>query len=161
TDPSVSLGPDRTFFRYNRASEGTCLCSYECPSTSHVVSDLLVGSYPAFSPSHTYTVTLDLGAAAAQRLNFAPFDCGRFDNSGSYTVTSEAGAASTPTTMPGAPTTTSVTSPPVTTTTLLAGRRSKKRCRQACGAAIGDCFSQGGRPRACKRRVIRLCREVG
>src|SRR5262249_23430149 len=28
-DPSMSLGPDPTFFRYNRASEGTCLCSSE------------------------------------------------------------------------------------------------------------------------------------
>jgi len=60
------------------------------------------------------------------------------------------------------PGTTSVTSSPVTTTTLLTGRRSKKRCRQACSAAIGDCFSQeGGRPHACQRLVLRLCRQVG
>jgi hypothetical protein len=85
-------------FRYNRVSEGTCLCGFECPATSHAVSDVLVGPYPAFDPSHVYTVTLDLGAAPAEQLNFAPFDCGCFDNSGQFTVTIEAATTTTSTT---------------------------------------------------------------
>src|SRR5262249_3629098 len=37
-DTTMSAGACPGCFRYNRASEGTCLCSYECQSTSHQVS---------------------------------------------------------------------------------------------------------------------------
>jgi hypothetical protein len=43
--------------------------------------------YPAYSPTHKYTVQVDLGAAAAERINFAFFDCGCFDNSGNWNLT--------------------------------------------------------------------------
>jgi hypothetical protein len=84
---SVSTGACTGCLRYNRSSEGTCLCGFECPSTSHGVSDLLVGPYPSFSPTHEYTVQLDLGNAPPERLDFAPSDCGCSDNSGTYMLT--------------------------------------------------------------------------
>jgi hypothetical protein len=93
-DTTKSAGPCPDCFRYNRVAEGTCLCSYECPSTSHRVSDLLIGGYPPFSPSHQYTVTLDLGQTAASRLDFAIADCGCSDNSGTHDITITAGAVS-------------------------------------------------------------------
>jgi hypothetical protein len=71
---------------YNRVSEGSCVCPSECPTTSHTVASVLVGNYPAFNPSHTYTVSMDLGASS-DRLNFAFGDCGCYDNAGSYSLT--------------------------------------------------------------------------
>jgi hypothetical protein len=85
TSQSAGAAPD--WLRYDRASEGNCVCSYECSATSHRVSDLLAGPYPPFNPSHVYTVTLDLGAAAAERLNFGIADCGCGDNAGSFSLT--------------------------------------------------------------------------
>jgi hypothetical protein len=72
---------------YNRFAEGSCVCPTECPTTSHRIPPLLVGAYPSFNPSHTYTVRLDLGQAAPDRINFAYGDCGCSDNAGSYTLT--------------------------------------------------------------------------
>jgi hypothetical protein len=91
-DTTMSAGACPDCFRYNRLSEGSCLCASECTATSHRVSDLLTGSYPAFSPSHEYTVTLNLGQAAPERINFAIADCGCADNSGMHKVTIVAGA---------------------------------------------------------------------
>jgi hypothetical protein len=70
---------------YNHFAEGSCVCPGGCPS--YRVQPLLVDGYPAFDPSHTYTVRLDLGQAAPDRINFAYGDCGCFDNAGSYTLT--------------------------------------------------------------------------
>ena len=86
-DNSMSAGPCPGCFVYDRASEGSCVCATECASTSHAVSDLLAQPYPAFSPSHVYTVKLNLGTAAAQPLNFGMADCGCGDNSGTHVVT--------------------------------------------------------------------------
>jgi hypothetical protein len=72
-------------FRYNRLSEGANVCYLL--STNYRVSDLVVGGYPAFQPSHEYTVTLDLGSSPAERLDFGMADCGCSDNSGTHTVT--------------------------------------------------------------------------
>jgi hypothetical protein len=83
-DQAVAACPD--CFRYNRVSEATCVCSFECAAASHPISDLLVGDYPAFRPDHQYSVLLDLGSAPAERLNFGMADCGCSDNSGSHTV---------------------------------------------------------------------------
>jgi hypothetical protein len=88
-DPSMSSGACPDCLRYNRLSEGTCLCSFECPSTSHRVADLLLDPYPPFDSAHVYTVRLDLGPAAPEPLSFGMADCGCFDNSGQYTVTIE------------------------------------------------------------------------
>jgi hypothetical protein len=104
-DPTVSAGACPDCMRYNRASEGTCLCGFECPATSHALSGIVVGPYPAFDPTHVYTVTLDLGSAAPDRLDFAPYDCGCFDNTGGFTVV-----------IPATPTTTSTTTSTTTTT---------------------------------------------
>jgi hypothetical protein len=79
--------PAPEWLRYNRVSEGSCLCGFECPATSHRVSDILVGAYPPFESSHTYTVVLDLGSAPPEPLHFSIYDCGCFDNSGTFTVT--------------------------------------------------------------------------
>src|SRR2546426_5295066 len=76
SNPSTAVSPNPDTFRYNRVSEGTCLCGFQCPSTSHRVSDILVGPYPAYDPSHTYTVELDLGTAIAVPLHFGIYDCG-------------------------------------------------------------------------------------
>jgi hypothetical protein len=78
---------------YNHFTEGSCVCPTECPTTSHFVTDVLVGGYPPFNPTHTYTVQLDLGSAASDRINFAYGDCGCYDNAGSYslTIASESG----------------------------------------------------------------------
>jgi hypothetical protein len=62
------------------------VCPSECSNTSHRVSDLIVGGYPAYNPAHAYTVQLDLGNAAAEPLNFAYGDCGCFDNAGSFSL---------------------------------------------------------------------------
>ena len=105
----VSPNPDT--FRFNRVSEGTCLCGFECPSTSHRVSDILVGPYPAYDPSHTYTVELDLGTAIAVPLHFGIYDCGCGDNSGELTVTIDSGSTVTTTTVPPPPPTTTTTLP--------------------------------------------------
>jgi hypothetical protein len=72
---------------YNRVSEGSCVCPAECTSTSHFVANLLTAGYPAFNPSHIYTVQLDLGAISPEQLNFAYGDCGCNDNAGSYSLT--------------------------------------------------------------------------
>jgi hypothetical protein len=72
--------------RYNRLAEGGCVCAKECPTTSHRVADVLVGPYPAFDPTHVYTVTINLGGAAADRLNFGMSDCGCSDNSGMWSI---------------------------------------------------------------------------
>jgi hypothetical protein len=71
---------------YNRASEGACPCPTECPTTTHFLSDLLVGGYPAYNPSHSYTVQIDLGTSAAQPLHIGYGDGGCFDNSGSFNL---------------------------------------------------------------------------
>jgi hypothetical protein len=34
-------------------------------------------------------------------------------------------------------------------------------CRQACSAAITRCIEDGGRPRACRRSVVRRCKRFG
>jgi hypothetical protein len=85
TSQATAASPVR--FVYNRFSEGTCLCPQECPSTSHKIADILVGAYPAFNPSHTYTVILNLGSSAPERINFAYGDCGCSDNDGSFSLT--------------------------------------------------------------------------
>jgi len=105
----VSPNPDT--FRFNRVSEGTCLCGFECPSTSHRVSDILVGPYPAYDPSPTYTVQLDLVTAIAAPLHFGISDCGCGDNSGELTVTIDSGSTVTTTTVPPPPPTTTTTLP--------------------------------------------------
>lgn len=114
SDHSVAVGPCQGCLRYNRASEGSCLCSYECPGTSHPIESLLVDPLPAFEPSHVYSVVLDLGAAPPDALHFGMADCGCGDNSGEYTVTIDTAPTTTTTTEP--PTTTS-TEPTTTTTT--------------------------------------------
>jgi hypothetical protein len=86
-DTSMSVGVCDGCLRYNRVSEGDCVCLSECPSTSHSVSELLVGPYPAYSPSHDYTVKLNLGAGAASQLHFGVADCGCSDNAGGHTIT--------------------------------------------------------------------------
>jgi hypothetical protein len=80
-----TMGPCPECFRYNRLSEGACVCYLQCPS--YRVSDLVVGGYPAFSPSHVYTVTLDFGSAPAEPIDFGMADCGCSDNSGTHDVT--------------------------------------------------------------------------
>lgn len=72
--------------RFNRFAEGGCVCAKECPTTSHRVADVIVGPYPAFNPTHVYTVTIDLGGAAADRLHFGMADCGCSDNSGTWSI---------------------------------------------------------------------------
>jgi hypothetical protein len=72
---------------FNRFSEGSCVCPVECSTASHRVADILLGAYPAFNPTHVYTVQLDLGQVAADRINFAFGDCGCYDNAGSYGLT--------------------------------------------------------------------------
>ena len=100
--PATPVSENRDTFRYNRVGEGTCLCGFECPSTSHRVSDILVGPYPAYSPTHTYTVQLDLGSTAAAPLHFGIYDCGCGDNSGQLTVAITSGCmAPTSTTLAG------------------------------------------------------------
>ena len=37
--------------RFDRFSEGECVCASECPTHSHFFSDLVVGNYPAFIPT--------------------------------------------------------------------------------------------------------------
>jgi hypothetical protein len=83
-DLSQSTSACTGCFVYNRESEGTCLCSFECAAKSHPVSGILVGSYPPFNSNHVYTVQLDLGAAPAEVLNFGYADCGCGDNAGGY-----------------------------------------------------------------------------
>jgi hypothetical protein len=90
TSKSTAASPVRLV--YNRFSEGNCLCSYECSTTSHQVASLLVGAYPAFNPLHTYTVVLDLGSGAPERIQFAYGDCGCNDNAGSWSLTMSQGA---------------------------------------------------------------------
>jgi hypothetical protein len=80
-----TLGACPECFRYNRLSEGACVCYQQCPS--YRVSDLVVGGYPAFSPTHVYTVTLDLGTAPAEQIDFGMADCGCYDNAGTHDVT--------------------------------------------------------------------------
>ncbi|HEY2410470.1 MAG TPA: hypothetical protein VGI10_30905 [Polyangiaceae bacterium] len=80
---ALSACPD--CFRYNFASEANCVCSYECPNSSHRVADLLLDGYPAFEPSHRYTVRLAIGDGATQ-LRFGMADCGCSDNSGTYLI---------------------------------------------------------------------------
>ena len=112
---AVSAGPCQGCFRYNRVSEGSCLCSFECAGTSHPIESLLAQPLPAFEPSHTYTVLLDLGLASPEALHFAMADCGCGDNMGAYTVTIEP-ASTTTTTEPATTTTTSATSTSTMTT---------------------------------------------
>src|SRR5689334_11036662 len=57
-DTSMAVGPCQGCFRFNRVSEGNCLCSFECPATSHPIESILAQPLPAFEPSHTYTVLL-------------------------------------------------------------------------------------------------------
>jgi hypothetical protein len=83
TNASVALAACPGCFRYNRRSEGMCVCSYECAATSHEVAGLLVGAYPDFRPDHVYSVVLDLGPSA-DRLDLGMADCGCNDNSGNY-----------------------------------------------------------------------------
>ena len=84
---SVSRGDCPDCFRYNRVSEGGCVCGAECANTSHRVVDLLTGAYPEFSATHTYGLELDLGSLPAERLNFGIQDCGCDDNSETLTIT--------------------------------------------------------------------------
>jgi hypothetical protein len=86
-DNSLSTGPCPECFRYNRFSEGGCVCSFECGANSHAVSGLLAEPYPAFRPSHDYSVKLDLGNGPPERIHFGMADCGCSDNSGTHTVT--------------------------------------------------------------------------
>jgi hypothetical protein len=72
--------------RFNRESEGACVCRDGCqPGVTHMVTDALVGEYPEFQPNHVYRVQLDLGPGA-ERLNFGMSDCGCADNAGSLTI---------------------------------------------------------------------------
>ncbi len=86
-DFTKTTGPCPECLVYNHFAEGSCVCPSECPTTSHRVANILVGGYPAFNPLHSYTVTLDLGSAAPDRINFAYGDCGCYDNAGSYSLT--------------------------------------------------------------------------
>src|SRR5439155_8930338 len=81
-----TTGPCAECLVYNRFNEGSCVCPSECPTTSHRAANILVGAYPAFNPSHSYTVQLDIGPTY-DRINFAYGDCGCNDNAGSYTLT--------------------------------------------------------------------------
>jgi len=90
--PSTSVGACTDCLRYNRASEGICVCSTECPTTSHLVSQVLTQGYPVFNSSHVYTVQLNLGSGAAQQLHFGFADCGCYDNTGSFTLSITANA---------------------------------------------------------------------
>ena len=85
-DQTNPLGQCPDCIHYSRVSEGSCVClNYpQCPS--HRLSDLLAEPYPAFSPTHEYTVKLDLGANPDERLNFGMSDCGCDDNSGALVV---------------------------------------------------------------------------
>jgi hypothetical protein len=86
-DTSVALNACPDCLRYNRFSEGDCVCGNECAASSHLVADLLVGDYPPFRPDHAYAVIVDLGqAVAADRLHFGMADCGCGDNSGAYAL---------------------------------------------------------------------------
>jgi hypothetical protein len=84
SDNPTTACPD--CLRYNRFAEGGCVCAKECTATSHRVADVLVGPYPAFNPTHVYSVTIDLGGAPADRLHFGMSDCGCSDNSGSWSI---------------------------------------------------------------------------
>jgi hypothetical protein len=88
-DFSKALSDCPTCLVFNRASEGECVCQVECPGKAHALSELLVDSYPVFRPDHDYTVRVDLGAAAPERLNVAFGDCGCTDNSGSFALSFE------------------------------------------------------------------------
>ena len=87
-DDTTSTGACAPCFRFARASEGGCTCGSEC-SESEAVSSHLLEASPSFNPSHEYSVTLDLGEAAADRLSFGISDCGCFDNTGELVVTVE------------------------------------------------------------------------
>jgi hypothetical protein len=106
TDTSMSVGPCQGCFRFNRVSEGSCLCSFECAATSHPIESILAQPLPAFESSHIYTVLLDLGGGPAEQLHFAMADCGCSDNSGEYTVIIEPATTTTTTS------TTTTTIPP-------------------------------------------------
>jgi hypothetical protein len=84
---STSRGDCPDCLRYNRVSEGDCVCSLECSNTSHRLADLVIGSYPEFSAAHEYMVEIDLGNMPPERLNIGVQDCGCADNSGELTVT--------------------------------------------------------------------------
>jgi hypothetical protein len=97
---------DPDIFRVAREGDSDCTCFVEVEChPNYQVASLLVGSYPAFDPSHAYSVVLDLGGGPATRLTFGFWDCGCSDNSGVFTVTIDPVVPSTSTT--------------VTTTTLL------------------------------------------
>jgi hypothetical protein len=86
-DTNTASAPDSLVFRLARQSQSACTCLTEAQCQPNVaVASLLVGTYPAFRPDHTYTVTLDLGTGAPDRLAFGFADCGCGDNSGTFTV---------------------------------------------------------------------------
>ncbi len=128
-DPSTQVGQATEWLRYNRVTEGTCLCGLECLPTSHRVTDILVALYPPFDASHVYTVALDLGNASAEPLHFGIYDCGCFDNSGQFTLSIEPVTTTT--------TTTTTTTSSTTTTTLP-------------GDADGDSVLDVGEPIYCR-----------
>ena len=71
-------------FVYNRVSQGTCECVGSCPATQVGVNG--VTGYILYNPTHAYMLTLDLGSAPPERLNFSYGDCGCGDNVGNWTL---------------------------------------------------------------------------
>jgi len=125
-DPSMEVQPNPGWLRYDRASEGNDLC--DGSASSHLVSGIIVGTYPTFTGSNSYSVTLDLGGAPAEALHFGIADCGCGDNSGQYTLA----ISDTPPTTSTSTTTTTTTS--TTSTTF-------PTCDQLdghCGGCLGD-----------------------
>lgn len=75
-DHSIVVGPDPFWFLYRRVIDGT----------SGTVSGILVGPYPPFNSSNTYTVTVDFGSVPSE-IEFSIPDGGCHDNSGQFIVT--------------------------------------------------------------------------
>jgi hypothetical protein len=75
-------------FRYRQGQSPECVCYMQCGGNESLrLADLVVGPYPDFSPSHDYTVTLDLGTGTPTSYEFGMADCGCYDNSGTHTLT--------------------------------------------------------------------------
>jgi len=82
--PIMPFKPCDGCVRFDRVSEGACVCAHDCPA--HNLIDVLIGGYPSFQSTNEYTVQVDFGPQV-ERLNFGFGDCGCSDNLGSYTVT--------------------------------------------------------------------------
>jgi hypothetical protein len=99
-DPNAtasSVGACPTCLSYNKLDEGACVCggmydpykmmvSSTTGCKSDYLSGLIVGAYPAFNPTHEYTVTLNFGNTPS-KIDIGISDCGCTDNSGKQTIT--------------------------------------------------------------------------